>query len=93
VTERDQQLAHLTRLAGELEQRGFVTELASQISKLHLHVVNAETPTLTERVLCYRTIDDTWMFWWPWKQPIGPVDDLTAVIEKIAAVLKSVEGA
>jgi hypothetical protein len=93
VTIHDKQRAHLDRLTDELKSRGFVTELVSNVSKPYLRVANAETPTLNERVLCARTSDDAWVFWWPWKQPIGSVDDLAAVVEKIAAVLKSVEGA
>jgi hypothetical protein len=93
VTERDEQLAHLERLADELKHRSFVTELIGNVSKPYLRVANAETPTLNERVVCYRASDDSWVFWWPWKQPIGSVDDLESVLGKIAAVLKSVEGA
>jgi hypothetical protein len=93
VTDRDEQLAHLERLAAELQQCGFVAELTRKVSKPHLQVANTETPTLNERVLCDQIEDGSWAYWWPWKQPIGPVDDLAPVIEKIAAVLKSVEGA
>jgi hypothetical protein len=80
-------------LADELKHHGFRTELASNGPKPCLRVANAETSTLNERVLCRRADDGSWVFWWPWKQPIGSVDDLAAVVGKIAAVLRSVEGA
>lgn len=92
MTTREEQLVHLTRLAKELNQRGLTTELGVQLSKPYLQVANAETPTLNERVLCNQADDQSWVFWWPWKQPIGPVDDLPSVVEKITAGLKSVEG-
>jgi len=92
VNDRDEQRVHLHHLADELHQHGFVTELTSNISKPYLQVANSGTPTLNERVLCHQDENEAWLFWWPWKQPIGSVDDLPSVVEKIAAVLKSVEG-
>ena len=92
MTTRDEQLAHLERLSDELKRRGFETELTGKVSKPYLQVANADTPTLNERVLCYQADDDSWVFWWQWKQPIGSVDDSESVIGKIAAVLRSVEG-
>jgi hypothetical protein len=88
---RDSSIAYLRNLADELEQHGFTTDLVGNVSKPYLRVANAETPTLNERVLCHQAEDDSWLFWWPWKQPIGAVDDPAAVVEKIAAVLKSVD--
>jgi hypothetical protein len=90
---REEQLKHVERLADELKQRGFTIELVGAISKPYLRVANAETPTLNERVLCHQADDNSWVFWWPWKQPIGSVDNLALVVGKIAAVLRSVEGA
>jgi hypothetical protein len=49
-------------------------------------------PTLNERVFCRPAMDETLRFWWPWRQAIGGVDELDAVVEKITAVLRSVEG-
>lgn len=92
MTDREQQLVHLERLADELKQRGFATELVGKLTKPFLKVANADTPTLNERVQCHQADDDSWCYWWPWKQPIGSVDDLSVVVEKIAAVLRSVEG-
>jgi excisionase family DNA binding protein len=44
-----------------------------------------------ERVLCHPADDGRWCFWWPWRQPVGSVDDLDAVIRKIVTVLRTVE--
>lgn len=88
---REQQIAHLERLAQELTSQGFVVEMAAAISKPHLKVANAGQPTLNERVQCQRAADSSWSYWWPWNQPIGPVDDLDGVADKIGLVLRSVE--
>jgi hypothetical protein len=93
VTYRDEQLTHLRRLAEVLIAEGFTTDVVVKTGKPYLQVANADTPTLTERVLCDEAPDASWVFWWPWKQPIGSVDEPERVTEKIAAVLKSVEGA
>ena len=88
---RKQQLVHLEHLAAELVKRGFGVELVGAISKPCLKVANADTPSLNEHVQCDSSDDGSWSFWWPWKQPIGAVDDLETVIEKITVVLRSVE--
>jgi hypothetical protein len=87
---RETMLAYLGKLANELESHGFATELISKVSKPSLKVANAETLSLNERVLCQQADDGSWSFWWPWHQPIGPVDDLDTVVGKIVAVLRSV---
>lgn len=89
---RDEQIAHLQRLADELAGRGFTAGLSGRSKQAHLRVANPDTPRLTERVLCHQARDGSWCYWWPWQQPIGPVDDLEQVATKIAAVLRSVEG-
>jgi hypothetical protein len=88
---RQQQLAHLGKLAEELTSNGLVAELVGKVSKPYLKVANADTPTLNERVLCQQCDDGSWSFWWPWRQPIGSVDDLETVVGKITSVLRSVE--
>jgi hypothetical protein len=87
----DKQLAHLERLAEALSGHGCSAELVRKSASPYLRVANAQTPTLNERVLCYQAGDGSWVFWWPWKQPIGSVDDLETVARKLAAVLRSVE--
>jgi hypothetical protein len=88
---REQCLTHLGQLADKLAGYGFTTELASKIAKPHLKVANATTPSLNERVLCQPADDGSWSFWWPWNQPIGSVDDLELVVNRIALVLRSLE--
>ncbi len=55
-------------------------------------VENPDHRDLNERVFCRPADDGTWCFWWPWRQPIGSVDDLEVVAGKIMAVLRTVEG-
>jgi len=93
VATREEKLAHLERLAEALKGREFTVELVDAVSKPYLRVANASTPTLNEHLHCDRAEDDSWVFWWPWRQPIGSVDDLPTVVGKITAVLRSVEGA
>ena len=88
----EEQTAHLEGLATELRQRGFTAEVTAMVPKPYLKVANASTPELNERVHCQQCPDDSWSFWWPWGRPIGPVDDLEAVVSKIAAALRSVDG-
>jgi hypothetical protein len=88
---REQCLAHLEHLANELDKRDFNTRLTRPVAKPYLTVANDAQPQLNERVLCEQAEDDSWSFWWPWRQPIGSVDDLETVVDKIAAVLRSVE--
>ena len=88
----EQGRAYLERLAGELSRREFTAELVTRKSQLHLMVANRDNPGLSERVLCYSTSEGSWHFWWPWRQPIGAVDDLETVAGKITVVLRSVEG-
>lgn len=87
---RQQTLAHLERLAEALSTGQFTVELVA-VSKPYLKVANATTPRLNERVQCAPAGDGSWVYWWPWHQPIGSVDDLDTVIGKIAAVLRSVD--
>jgi hypothetical protein len=89
---RDEKLAHLQRLADELSKCGLTAELGGGIKHPSLRATNPDIPQLSERVLCDRAEDGSWCYWWPWRQPIGSVDDVELVVAKIAAVLRSVEG-
>lgn len=89
---QEQGRAYLERLAGELSRREFTAELVTRKSPPHLMVANRDNPGLSERVLCYSAEDGSWQFWWPWRQPIGSVDDLETVTGKITVVLRSVKG-
>lgn len=90
---RDEQLAHLERLATELRRRGFASRLLDAVRPPCIKVANPDSPELSERILCAPAEDGSWCFWWPWRQPIGSADDLTDVSRKIMTVLRSVEGA
>lgn len=91
MDEYEQAQEHLRRLAEALTTREFRTELVGT-ARPYLKVANPDTPQLNERVLCHQADDGSWCYWWPWRQPIGSVDDLEEVVGKIAAVLRSVEG-
>jgi hypothetical protein len=92
VGSEEQSRAYLERLADELSRREFTAQLVTRKTGLLLIVANTDNPGLSERVLCYSTPEGSWQFWWPWRQPIGAVDDLEAVAGKITVVLRSVEG-
>jgi hypothetical protein len=91
VQEPNEIAAHLGTLATELRRRGLEARVISKGAQPCVKVANPDTPELNERVLCLRADDDSLCFWWPWRQPIGSVDDLETVADKITAVLRSVE--
>jgi hypothetical protein len=87
-----EQLGHLELLAEDLSRRQFQAAVITKDTPPYVRVTNPESTDPTERVLCQRADDGTWCFWWPWRQPIGSVDDVETVVTKIMAVLRSVEG-
>ncbi|HUY46495.1 MAG TPA: hypothetical protein VMV92_12295 [Streptosporangiaceae bacterium] len=87
---REEQLAHLERLVQALDPDGFTAEIIGAFSSPYLKVANASAPSLNERIYCGRAEDGTWLFRWPWHQPIGSVDDLEKVADKVTEVLRSV---
>lgn len=89
---RSEEVAQLECLRDELNRHGLNARLVTRRNRPHLKVANQAMPELNERVLCRPGEDHGLCFWWPWGQPIGPVDDLDAVVGKIAAVLRPVEG-
>lgn len=89
---RPQSLAHLEHLAEALSTAGQFTAELVKTAKPYLEVASATTPRLNERVQCVPDERGSWAFWWPWHQPIGPVDDLPAVTGKITAVLRAAGG-
>jgi hypothetical protein len=86
-----QRIEHLRRLAEALATHEFATQVVGG-DRPYVEVANPDTPQLHERVLCRQADDGSWCYWWPWRQPIGSVDDLAAAVGKITAVLRSVEG-
>lgn len=88
----NEQHAHLQRLADEFTNSQFTVRFAGSGSDQYLVVENSDHRDLNEQIHCRPAADGTWCFWWPWRQPIGSVDDLETVVGKISAVLRSVEG-
>ena len=92
MTTPTEQHEYLNRLADELRRWQFSTRFGGSGSGQYLLVENPQHRDLNERVHCRPAADGTWCFWWPWRQPIGSVDDLETVAGKIMAVLRAVEG-
>jgi hypothetical protein len=90
VQEPNEVITHLESLAAALAQRGLNARVVRS-AQPYLKAANPDTPELNERVLCRPADDQSLCFWWPWRQPIGSVDDLETVVDKITAVLRSVE--
>ncbi|HEV2374551.1 MAG TPA: hypothetical protein VGS19_20610 [Streptosporangiaceae bacterium] len=82
---------YLARLAEELAKRELTAELTEGTKHPSVKVANPDVPDLNERVLCDQADDGSWCYWWPWRQPIGSVDDLETVVGRVAWVLRSVE--
>jgi hypothetical protein len=91
VQETHKEVTHLESLAAELTRRGLHAHVVARSARPYVKVANPQTPELNERVLCRRADDQSLCFWWPWRQPIGSVDDLETVAAKITTVLRSVE--
>lgn len=92
MTTPTEQYEYLSRLADELRKWQFSVRFGGSGSDQYLIVENPDHCDLNERVFCRPAADGTWCFWWPWRQPIGLVDDLETVTGKIMAVLRTVEG-
>lgn len=90
--QQSEEVTHLEHLAAGLARHGLSTQVITGGRRPFVKVANTDTPQLNERVFCDRGDDGAWGYWWPWRQPIGSVDDLETVIRKITAVLRSVEG-
>lgn len=88
----NEQLAHLDRLASILRSQPYTAEVIRSNPRPYLKVANAGTPELNERIYCGQAEDSSWVFEWPWHQPIGSVDDLETAAGKITAVLRPVAG-
>lgn len=78
---------HLTRLLGQLAERGLHARLLTQQGRLpRLRVISLDAPTLTEMVSA-SPLDGEWWFWWSWAERITPVDELASAAERIHYVL------
>jgi DNA/RNA-binding domain of Phe-tRNA-synthetase-like protein len=85
------QLAYLRLLSDGLRKQEFEAKIVHRGGRSHLQVTNPQMTKLTEEVLCQPADDGTWCFWWPWRQSLGTVEDIDAVVGKIMTVLRSVE--
>lgn len=91
MQEPNEIVTHLGSLATALRGRGLDARVVAKSPEPYVQAANPNTPELNERVLCRPADDQTLCFWWPWRQPIGAVDELETVADKITAVLRSVE--
>jgi len=93
MEQSDERSNHLARLASVLARSyGLVVRIQGTPTKRHPHVNNPHSnASLSADVLCLDG-PDGWYFSWSSKQPIGSVDDLTAVSAKVMTVLRPVEG-
>lgn len=78
---------HLERLGVALQQRGWRVRLEGKGSDAALTVTNPTVPEMFETITCRRA-GDSWFFTWPWKEQIGPVDQLGAAARRIRHVLR-----
>jgi hypothetical protein len=93
VEQSGDELEHLERLVVELAGQGLDARLVRRRAGSHVVVASPGDPALNVRVLCGVAADGGLCFWWPWRQPVGPVGELGCVAGKIMTVLRPVEGA
>jgi hypothetical protein len=82
---------YLTKLAVELSARGVKCELVTTgwVPRLRLetpgHWVSGRhiDPAFEDHVMAAGFGDGQWRFWWPWIEPIAPVDDLGGAVKHI----------
>jgi hypothetical protein len=79
---------YLGQLGNELIARGMQCELITTgcAPRLRLNlpwgsIGGFEDSAFEDHVLAARNADGQWWFWWPWVQPIAPVDDPTNVAD------------
>ncbi|WP_433517820.1 hypothetical protein ACQP2T_21110 [Nonomuraea sp. CA-143628] len=89
----DQDAAHqaLLNLAAELETRRFQVRLRKVEGRpLSITIINVAAPVLTESVLTAPDTDGALWYWFPWRAPISPVDDVLAAADRVERVLAEV---
>jgi hypothetical protein len=79
---------HLEQLGTSLQVRGWKVSLTTTGDGPRLKVTNPAAPEMHETILCRRAGGD-WMFFWPWAEPIGPVEQLDAAGRRIRHVLRT----
>ena len=78
-------------LLAEVVDDGFTAELVGNAQKPYLKVALANSPSHGKLVLARPSDFGWWWFWWSWDRPIGAVDDLELVVDRIAVMLRAVE--
>jgi hypothetical protein len=89
--DEDVRVAHLERLAAVLRGRGWQVSLVEADREMLLKVTNPTAPGLFEWIGCGDS-PGGWRYEWSWRQPIGPVERLGAVADRIMHVLRTTEG-
>lgn len=88
----DEQVGHLEKLGEGLAVLGFASEVVRTTDRPpSLRVVNRACPALSESVLCQRSRDGAWAYWWAWGEPIAPIADVDHAVEYVALVLASAQ--
>ncbi len=76
-------LARLEALAGELTARGWHARLETPPGRLPSVYARNPAPgaaMLSERIYAQPRADGTWVFWWPWAQPIAAAPAAAAAV-------------
>ncbi|HEY1620765.1 MAG TPA: hypothetical protein VGG25_24290 [Streptosporangiaceae bacterium] len=91
---RDEQVAHLERLAAALASNGYAIEWARLNRVPEVTVRSSGEHGLADRVQCRPDTSGAWCFWWSWntKQPIGAAADIESAAARVMAVLRPVGG-
>jgi hypothetical protein len=80
-------IARLDALAAELAAHGWTTRLHAQRGRApSLHARNPEpgAAALSEHIYAQPRPDGTWMYWWPWAEPIAETaPDTAAIITRV----------
>ncbi len=89
---RDEQVAHLERLAAALAGSGYAIEWAGLDRVPEVTVRSPGERGLADRVQCRPDASGAWCFWWPWnaRQPIGAAADVESAAARVMAVLRPV---
>ncbi len=84
----------LDALAAELTARGWHATLEAppgRAPSLHAHNPEPGARALSERIYAQPRADGTWIYWWPWAQPIATTPATAAEI--IIRVLRPAQNA
>lgn len=86
-----ERIARLEALATELAARGWTTRLhAPRGQSPSLHTRNPEpgAAALSEHIYAHPRTDGTWVYWWPWTDPIADTaaDAATVIVRVLRAV-------